>query len=449
MLPGQVDAAVAAARRAFDDRRWSGLAGLRRREALHRIADLLAAHRDDLVELTVAEIGTPISLAAPLQVDAAIAHWRWQADAAERGPLGGFEQVLEPHSGPPVPSASMLVREPVGVVAAVLPYNVPLLTAAWKAGAALAAGCTVVLLSAPPAQLIGATLARIIAEAGLPDGVFNLVAGGPEVGRALTGHPDVDMVTFTGSTAVGAQVMAQASSGIAKVVLELGGKSPNILLPDADVDAAVGPSVLRFTRNSGQACGATTRTFVHRPDHERYVEGVRRAFAGLPVGDPRNPATAMGPLISAAHRDRVEGYVQRATAAGGRLAAGGGRPEGLPTGYFLNAALVDKVGNDAEISRDELFGPVGVVIAYDTVDEAIAMANDSRFGLNANVWGPAADALAVAQRIRSGSVTVNGGGGLRLDAPTGGYRHSGVGREAGEVGFLEFFEVKHVQWPTW
>ncbi len=443
----QVDDAVAAARRAFDDGRWSGLPGARRRELLHRAANALAAHRDELVEIAVAEIGCPIALTRALQVDAAIEHWRWQADAAERGPVGGYEQRLPPHPGPPVGSESLLVREPVGVVAAVLPYNIPLLTAAWKAGAALAAGCTVVLLAAPRAQLLVAAFVRVLTEAGFPDGVLNLVAGGPDVGRALTGHPHVDLVTFTGSTAVGRQVLRQAADGVTRVILELGGKSPNVVLPGADLDTVVGPSVLRFTRNSGQACGATTRTFVPRADHDRYAEGVRAVFAGLRVGDPWDPATVMGPLITAEHRARVEGYVERAIAAGGRLVAGGGRPD-LPHGYFMNPALVAGVGNDAEISCEELFGPVAVLVPYDSVDDAIAMANASPYGLGGNVWGPPDAALEVARRIRSGTVTVNGGGGLRPDGPAGGYRDSGMGRESGEAGFAEFFEVKHLQWPA-
>ncbi len=254
------------------------------------------------------------------------------------------------------------------------------------------------------------------------------------------------MVTFTGSNTVGAQVARQAAGTAKRLVLELGGKSPNILLPGTDVASVVAPSALRFLRNAGQGCGATTRTFVPRADYERYVEAMRAFFATVPVGDPWRAETVVGPLISAAHRDRVEGYVARATAAGAVVEAGGGRPA-RDRGYFLNPTLVGNVDNRAEISRDELFGPVGVVIPYDEVSEAVAMANDSRYGLNANVWGPTPQAIEVARRIRSGTVTINGGGGLRPDAPFGGYRQSGVGREAGEAGFLEFFEVKHLQWP--
>lgn len=255
------------------------------------------------------------------------------------------------------------------------------------------------------------------------------------------------MVTFTGSNAVGASVMRQAAGNFKRLVLELGGKSPNLVLPGADVEAAAAPSALRFLRNAGQACGATTRTFVSRADYDRYVTATQAVFDSVHVGDPWDECTVVGPLISAEHRARVEGYVERALAGGGVVEAGGGRPP-LAHGYFMSPALVGCVANGSEIARDELFGPVGVVIAYDDVDAAVAMANDSRYGLNANVWGPPSQALRVARRIRSGTVTVNGGGGLRPDAPFGGYRESGIGRQAGEEGFLEFFEIKQLQWPA-
>jgi aldehyde dehydrogenase (NAD+)/betaine-aldehyde dehydrogenase len=239
--------------------------------------------------------------------------------------------------------------------------------------------------------------------------------------------------------------MRQASGNFKRLVLELGGKSPNIVLPGTDLAAVAGPSALRFLRNAGQTCGATTRTFVPESEYEDFVEATRSFLPSVVVGDPQDPATVVGPLISAQHRDRVEGYVARAQAEGGALEAGGSRPQ-IDHGYFLNPTVIGKVANDSEIARDELFGPVGVVIPYRDVDSAVAMANQSRFGLSANVWGPTDAAIAVARRIRSGTVMVNGGnGGLRTDAPFGGYRQSGIGREGGEAGFTEFFEVKQIQ----
>ena len=254
------------------------------------------------------------------------------------------------------------------------------------------------------------------------------------------------MVSFTGSVAVGAQIMSQAAPTTKKVVLELGGKSPTLILPGADIDATIAPSIMRFTWSSGQACGCTTRTLVPRDEFDHYVESAEDFMSGMVVGDPRRDGTTLGPLIRDELRASVEGYVARALEAGGTIVAGGGRPD-EPAGYFMNPSLIAGVGNDSEIAQNELFGPVGVVMAYDSLDEAVAIANGSRYGLNAGVWGPTDVAMQVARRLRSGSVAINGGGGVRPDAPWGGPRESGVGREGGEDGFREFFEVKHVHWP--
>jgi aldehyde dehydrogenase (NAD+) len=443
----QVDAAITSARKAFDSGPWGRLSPDDRSRLLLRAVEAFSRHRDALVELMVAETGCPISLSRSLQVDAMLDHLAWFADAARRGPRGGFERELPPHSGPPLTSRSLLVHEPVGVVVAITPYNIPLLTAVWKVAAALASGCTAVLVPSPSAALVSLAWSRVLLEADLPDGAVSFLVGGAEVGRALSESPRVDMVTFTGSNVVGRHVMRQAAANFKRIVLELGGKSPNLLLPGADIDAAVSPSLLRFCRNAGQACGATTRTFVPRDEYDRYVATARDCLGDVVVGDPWDERTVVGPLISAEHRARVEGYVERSLANGAVIEAGGGRPA-FPSGAFMNPSLIGRVDNHAEIARDELFGPVGIVLPYDSVDEGISMANDSRYGLNANIWGPHRDALATARRIRSGTVTINGGGGLRADAPFGGYRESGIGREAGEEGFAEFFEVKQLQWPT-
>jgi aldehyde dehydrogenase (NAD+)/betaine-aldehyde dehydrogenase len=440
----QVQEAVAAARRATAEGSWAGLGPRDRSRLLHRVVDVLDRNRLLLADIVTAETGSPIALSTMLQVDPMLEHLAWYADAAARGPRGGYEQGM-PFRGDV--STSILVREPIGVVAALTPYNAPLVTAAWKVGGALAAGCAAILLPSPRAALTSLVWARLVCEADLPEGAFSFLIGEAEAGQALTESEGVDMVTFTGSNVVGRQVMRQAAGTFKRLVLELGGKSPNIVLPGADLEAVAGPSALRFLRNAGQTCGATTRTFVPRAGYEDFVQATRDFLPSVVVGDPWDPQTVVGPLISAGHRERVEGYVDRALADGGVLEAGGGRPA-HDHGFFLNPTVIGGVANDNEIARDELFGPVGVVIPYDDVDSAVAMANDSRYGLSANVWGPPPEAMKVARRVRAGTVTINGGnGGLRPDTPFGGYRHSGIGRESGEEGFLEFFEPKQLQVP--
>ena len=441
-----VAAAVGAARRAFDEGPWPRMAPRERAVLMNRLVERLRAHGDDLAQLGVLEIGSPLVLSRGLHAAAPLAFFEYWAEAAIKGPQGGWSQGLPLHEGPPVLSASMLFREPVGVVAAIIAYNFPLLITAFKVGGALAAGCTTVLMPSPRAALSSIAFMKILEEADFPPGVVNLVVGEAGVGQQLTEHPDVDLVSFTGSVGVGKQVMAQAAGGPKRVVLELGGKSPNVLLPGADIESAVGPSILRFTRNSGQGCGATTRTIVHRDDYDRFVAAANDFMSTMVVGDPWDERTDLGPLIRRDHLERVEGYLERAYAAGGTAVAGGG-PVQTTRGFFLNPVLVGGLGNDAELCQEELFAPVGAIVPYDTVDEAVALANGTRFGLNANVWGPTDEAMRVARRIRSGTVTLNGGGGERPDAPWGGYGESGVGYDRGDAGFAEFFQVKHVQWP--
>ncbi|WP_420749008.1 aldehyde dehydrogenase family protein [Rhodococcus sp. O3] len=442
----QVTAAVRAARRSFDAGAWRTAEPDRRAKVLRRIADLIDDRADELVDLVVREVGSPITLTRALQVGQPAVNFRWFADAAERGPRGGYREQLPGIRGP-VASDSVLVREPIGVVSAIVPYNYPLNMISWKVAPALAAGCSVVLLPSPRGALTALAFMRLADEAGVPPGVLNLVLGGPEAGTVLSSHPDVDMVSFTGSSAVGSAVMAQAAATHKKVVLELGGKSPNILLPSADLDAAVGPSVLRFCRNAGQGCGATTRILV---PEDRVGEFLGRAAAfieeSVPTGDPFDERTEVGPLISAEHLAQVRGYLDRAVAGGGRVAVAGERPAG--PGWFLPPTLVTGVSNDDEICRDELFAPVAVVLPYRTVDEAVAVANDSPYGLNAGVFGDLDEALAVAERLDTGTVAINGGGPMRPDVPWGGSKRSGTGVEMGEDGFAEFFRIKHLNWQV-
>jgi aldehyde dehydrogenase (NAD+)/betaine-aldehyde dehydrogenase len=445
--PEQAEAAILAARASFDDGRWRRRTPAERAAVLRRIADRLEDELEWLARLVTAEVGSPITLARSLQTATPIVNFRWAADMAEAGPRGGYREQLPP-SEQPFPSESVLLREPIGVVSAITPYNYPINMIAWKVGPALAAGCSVVLLPSPRGTLCTLAFARLAAEAGLPAGVLNVVTGGPDIGRLLSSHAAVDMVTFTGSNAVGEAVMRAAAPTNKKVVLELGGKSPTVVLPGADLGTAVGPSLLRFCRNAGQGCGATTRIVVPRDQLADFVERAQRFLdESVPVGDPTDERTEVGPLISAEHRARVEGYLERAVADGGTIVAGGGRVDDLP-GWYLRPTLVTGVGPDHEICQDELFAPVAVVLPYDDLDEAVDIANNSRYGLNALVWGPHEQAVEVAMRLESGTVAINGGGGARPDVPWVGAKQSGVGMEMGTDGFAEFFTVRHLQWAA-
>jgi aldehyde dehydrogenase (NAD+) len=334
---------------------------------------------------------------------------------------------------------------PAGVVVGITAYNYPLMLAASKIGAAMAAGCTTVLLPSPRTPLTSLMLGEMALEAGLPPGVLNVIVGGPEVGAALTGRHDVDRVSFTGSVEVGQAIMSQCVEHVTGVVLELGGKSPDIVLPDFELtDESVLGIHARYLRNAGQGCASPTRILVHEDMHDEFLEITRRVFGMVAVGDPWDPNTIVGPLIRPEHRARVEGFVERACAAGGQVVAGGGRPD--RPGWFVNPTLVGNVGPDTEIAQEEIFGPVGVLLTYRDLDEAVAIANNSRFGLAAYVHGDEESARALAPRLRAGSVYINGGGGLRPDAPFGGWGASGIGREWGEEGIREFLEPQHIQW---
>ncbi|SOD71783.1 aldehyde dehydrogenase (NAD+)/betaine-aldehyde dehydrogenase [Jatrophihabitans sp. GAS493] len=439
----QVDAAVGAARQAFTSGPWASMTGRDRRAALHRFADTFEAYADRFAEAIIAELGTPISIAGPLHVVWPIDHLRWYADQA----AVDRTEDLGVHSRP-VASKSEVAYRPVGVVAAISAYNFPLTLAVHKLGAALAAGCTVVLMPSPRTPISTMLLAQAIAECGLPEGVVNVIAGEAEVARRLTEHPGVDKIAFTGSTAVGTEVMRQAAANLRGVVLELGGKSPAILMPGSDI-AAVTPGLhLRYCRNGGQACAAPTRLLVPREDWEEFLAVSRRVYAEIPVGDPLDPATVVGPMISQAHRDRVEGYVNAAIAQGATVVAGGGRPE-IAHGWYTNPVLLCDVDNSWPIAQEEVFGPVAIATPYDDLEEAVALANDSRYGLHAYLFSPDLDAArALAGRLRVGAVTINGGGGFRPDAPMGGFGVSGVGREVGKWGILEYLEPQHIQWAT-
>lgn len=436
----QVDEAVGAARRAFDDGRWANDPELRR-TLLLRLADLMEEHTEELSTAVVLEVGTPVSLCPGMQVGQPIHLFRNFAEMAKIDRT----RYLGRTDGPP-PNEGEIRMVPSGVVAAIAAYNYPILMAAIKLGAALAAGCTAVLLPSAQTPLSTLLFAKLVKEAGFPPGVVNIVNGGPDVGRALSSHPGVDKVSFTGSAEVGRLVMAQAAPGLKRVMLELGGKSPSLLLPDADLESITEPVHARYLRNAGQGCTSPTRILVHEDRYEEFIAHSRKAFANVKVGDPWDPQTVAGPLISQKHRERVESYVDRAVAGGAEVLVGGGRPD-MPKGWYMNSTLVGGITNQAEIAREELFGPVGVVLTYRDVEQAIAIANDSEYGLSATVYGNIDQAREVARRLRTGTVMINGWL-VRDDKASGGFKASGMGREMGEDGVREYLETQFIAWPV-
>jgi len=442
----QTERAIMAARTAFDSGPWANSTPRDRSAALLELADVMERHADELLEIIVTEVGTPVRLSRSMQVGMPIANVRWAADMALKGPQGGYEQALPPDWTTPA-SSSLLQRVPVGVVAGITGYNFPINSVIWKLAPGLAAGCTLVLKPSPRTPLSTMALIKLVEQLGLPPGVVNFVLGDNDSGELLCDHDAVDMVMFTGSLAVGRRIMQSASRTTKRLVLELGGKSATIVLPGADIGALTEPTIMRWARNSGQGCGATTRTLVHADAYQEYADTAGQYVDNLSVGSPWREETDLGPLIRAEQRDFVEGHLHRALDRGATLIAGGGRPEGFD-GYFMNPALVGGIDNSDEIAQEELFGPVGVLLPYGTVEEAVAIANDSVYGLHAAVYGPPEEAFSVAKRLRTGAVSINGGGFMRPEGPWGGFRRSGFGREMGEDGFREFFEVKHLQWPV-
>lgn len=441
----QIDEAIAAASSAFHGGEWSRVGPRERAGMLSRLADLIERDQKVLIDLLVEEIGTPVSSAARGQLPLPINNLRWYADAVG-SMAAGLGRALPATSSSPG-TAARLSREPIGVVAGLTAYNYPLNLAAWKLGGAIASGCSIVLMCSQKAVHTTTALAALIEEAGVPAGAFNFVYGPPATAERLCSHPDVDLVSFTGSAAIGRRIMELAAPTLKRVVLELGGKSADIILPGVDIDAVVGRCVRGWTSNAGQGCSAMTRTLVPHTEFERYLEAATAVAVANGCGDPRDPATVVGPLVSAGQRASVAGYVDRAVAAGATIVTGGKAPEAFPRGFFYEPTIVVGVDNQAEIAREELFGPVSVVLPYDTTDEAVAIANDSMYGLAANVWGPTDAAMSVAERLRVGTVTVNRGGSMLGDHPWGGFKQSGLGREGGWLGFEEFFEAKHILWP--
>ncbi|GAA1786910.1 aldehyde dehydrogenase family protein [Pseudarthrobacter sulfonivorans] len=437
--PEQVDRAVRAARRAFEQESW--LDPHLRKQVILTIAETIERNAELLTAAIVTEVGTPVTLAKSLQIGEPVAVLRKFAELTVRDRTRNLGYA----AGPP-PSEGLIRYLPSGVVAAIAAYNYPILFAAIKIGAAVAAGCTTVLLSSPQAPLALLLLGKLLQEADLPVGVVNFIVGEAETGKALTTHPEVDKVSFTGSVGVGKLVMSQAASGLKGVALELGGKSPSLLLPDADLQQITTQVHARYLRNAGQGCSSPTRILVHQDRYDEFIDLSRSALAGIKTGDPWDPTTVAGPLISSRHRDTVEGFVQRALDNGGSIVAGGGRPS-MDKGWYMNSTLIGGVTNQAEIAREELFGPVGVVLPYSTVQEAIDMANDSAYGLAATIYGDPQAAQIIAPKLRVGTVMINGWL-PRQDKAGGGFKLSGIGRELGEDGIMEFLETQFVAWPA-
>jgi aldehyde dehydrogenase (NAD+) len=439
--------AIEAARRAFDDTDWSANHPLRK-HCLEQLQDALEAHQEELREQLILEVGCPRmitdgpQLATPLQSalrypTKLIDEFPWVTELSEAIGLAGTLDRRQ------------VWKEPVGVVGAIVPWNFPFEVTLNKLGQVLATGNTVVLKPAPDTPWNATLIGRLVSEhTDIPPGVLNVVTSSDHlVGEELTVSPKVDLISFTGSTAVGKRIMEKGASTLKRVFLELGGKSATIVLDDADLSIAVMMG-LGVCFHAGQGCAIQTRMLLARARYEEGVELLKNALASVPYGDPQRPDVLMGPLISAKQRDRVLGYVEKGVNEGATLALGGSRPEHLPKGWYVEPTLFTNVDNSMTVAQEEIFGPVLVAIPFDDDDDAVKIANDSVYGLSGGVYsGSFERALGVAHRIRTGSVSVNGGAPIAVDLPFGGYKHSGIGRQNGTAGFEQYLETKAVAWP--
>ena len=428
-----VNRAARAARRAFES--WSQTTVEERAGYLEKINQGLSARIEQIAALVAAEVGMPLNMSTAIQAGLPIMTTGQMASIVREFP---FEEQV---------GNSVVVREPVGVVGCITPWNYPLHQVVNKVAPALAAGCTVVVKPSELAPFTAFVLAEVVEAAGLPAGVFNLVTGfGPVVGEAIATHADVDAVSFTGSTRAGKRVAELAAASVKRVTLEMGGKSPNVILDDADLEKAVRNGVNNAFLNSGQTCAALTRMLVPRDRAEEAARIASEQAAKLTLGDPFDESTRLGPLVSETQRDRVRSYIRKGVEEGARLVVGGAEPPaGLDRGYYVQPTIFADVTPEMTIAREEIFGPVLAIMAYDSEDDAVRIANDTQYGLAGAVWsGDASRAERVARRLRTGQVDVNGGRFNPL-APFGGYKQSGIGRELGRFGLEEFLETKSLQ----
>jgi len=428
-----VNRAVQAARTAFDTQ-WSLTTADERATWLEKLAAAMKSRVPQTAEAIAHEVGTAIGFATKVQVEFPISMIALNGKFVREYK---FEEEL---------GNSLIIKEPIGVVGCITPWNYPLHQVVSKIAPALAAGCTVVLKPAELAPLSALMLADAAHEIGLPAGVLNVVCGaGRVVGEAIVGHPDVDMVSFTGSLQAGRKVASLAGDGIKKVTLELGGKSAFVVLDDAPLDKAIPAGINNCMQNSGQTCSAWTRMLVPRARQAEIIELAKAQLAKLAVGDPFDPKTRLGPLASANQRETVLGYIGQGKKEGAQLVAGGDRPASLAKGFYVEPTIFANVDNRMAVAQEEIFGPVLAIIPYDTEEEAIRLANDSIYGLSGGVWGGTPDrAMQIARRLRTGQVDINGGRFNHL-APFGGYKKSGIGRELGPLALDEFFQLKAIQ----
>ena len=444
--PEDMQRAIAAARTAFDETDWSTNHALRKR-SLEQLQAALESEREELREELIAEVGTPRMMTFAAQLD-------WPLEDALLYPakmidefpwertLGGSEKMG-------MASRRAVLKEPMGVVGAIVPWNYPVEVTLNKLGPILATGNTVVLKPAPDTPWNATRLGRLVAEkTDIPAGVINVVTSSDHlVGEELTLSPSVDMISFTGSTAVGKRIMEKGAPTLKRVFLELGGKSAMIVCDDADFASTV-PMASMVCVHAGQGCAMQSRLLLPRSRYDEGIELVAAGMAGVPYGDPQSDAVMMGPVVSARQRDRVLGYIEKGQEEGAKLVFGGGRPSHLPKGWFVEPTLFVDVDNTMTIAQEEIFGPVLCVIPYEDDDDAVRIANDSKYGLSGGVVSASEErATAIARRIRTGSIGVNGGLWYGADSPYGGYKDSGVGRQCGPEGFEQYLETKAIAWP--
>jgi acyl-CoA reductase-like NAD-dependent aldehyde dehydrogenase len=438
--PEDIDRAVKAARRTLEGE-WGATPGVKRGILLNKLADLVERDADELARLEALDIGKPVGQPAMLDIPNAAATFRH---------FGGWADKIQGRTIPTAgymgmaPTHSYTVYEPVGVIGAIVPWNTPLMITAWKLGPALAAGNTMVIKPPEDAPLSILHLGKLIEEAGFPAGVVNIVPGrGSSAGAALVEHPDVNKISFTGSPGVGRQIQKVAADTYKRVTLELGGKSPQIILEDANLEAAIQGVALGLFFNQGEVCAAGTRILVHRSHYDTVVNALGEVAKAQVLGDPFDAATTMGALVNAKQQQSVLGYIEKGKAEGGRVVAGGGRPEG--GGFYVEPTIFADLDNNSTLAREEIFGPVGVCVPFDTMEEAIHLANTTKYGLSATIWTSNVSAAhTVAAKVQAGAVWVNGWAAIDPALPWGGVKASGIGRELGWAGILANTEEKVV-----